>query len=56
MLFRSLATLRIDRTLLGQVDELNWRGARPDFEDTCRYLREGSLPARMAALASARNA
>jgi 5'-3' exonuclease len=56
MLFRSLATLRIDRTLLGQVDELYWRGARPDFEDTCRYLREGSLPARMAALASARNA
>jgi 5'-3' exonuclease len=56
MLFHSLATLRIDRTLLGQVDELYWRGARPDFEDTCRYLREGSLPARMAALASSRDA
>jgi 5'-3' exonuclease len=56
MLFRRLATLRIDRTLLGEVDELCWRGPRPDFEDTCRYIREESLPARMAALASSRDA
>jgi 5'-3' exonuclease len=56
MLFRSLATLRVDRTLLGDVDELRWQGPRPDFADTCRYLREDALPGRMAALASSRNA
>jgi len=56
MLFRSIATLRLDRTLLDKVDELCWRGTRPDFEDTCRYLREASLAARMAALASSRGA
>jgi len=55
MLFRALATLRIDRTLLGDVDELRWQGPRPDFADTCRYLREDALAGRMAALASSRN-
>ncbi len=55
MLFRSLATLRVDRNLLGDVDELRWRGARPGFEDVCRYLREDSLAARMAALAGSRS-
>ena len=56
MLFRSLATLRVDRTLLGGVEELHWHRARPEFEDTCRYLKEGSLAARMAALANSRGA
>jgi 5'-3' exonuclease len=50
MLFRVLATLRVDRTLLGSVDELRWQGATPRFEETCRYLRDGSLAARVAAL------
>jgi 5'-3' exonuclease len=50
MLFLSLATLRIDRSLLGSVDELCWRGATPGFEKMCRLLRDDSLAARMAAL------
>jgi 5'-3' exonuclease len=53
MLFKVLATLRVDRSLLAQVDELAWRGPTPSFEDTCRYLREESLAARMAALGGA---
>ena len=49
-LFRVLATLRIDRTLLDDVDELEWRRAAPGFEGTCRYLRDQSLAKRVAAL------
>ena len=50
MLFRLLATLRIERTLLGDVDELRWRGPGPGFADMCRYLRDKSLAERVAAL------
>ncbi|HEX4862993.1 MAG TPA: 5'-3' exonuclease H3TH domain-containing protein, partial [Acidimicrobiales bacterium] len=31
-LFRDLATLRIDRSVLGSVDELRWTGPSPGFE------------------------
>jgi 5'-3' exonuclease len=54
-LFRLLATLRVDRALLGQVDELRWRGPTPRFADTCRYLRDVSLADRMTALARSQN-
>ena len=50
MLFRLLATLRIDRTLLNDVDELRWHGPGPGFANTCRYLRDESLAGRVAAL------
>ena len=50
MLFRLLATLRIERTLLGDVDELRWQGPGPGFADMCRYLRDPSLADRVAAL------
>ena len=35
-LFRDLATLRIDRSVLGSVDELRWTGPRPEFETMAR--------------------
>ena len=50
MLFRVLATLRIETTLLSDVDELRWRGPGPGFADMCRYLRDASLADRVAAL------
>jgi 5'-3' exonuclease len=56
MLFRVLATLRIDRGLLRDVDELAWRGPAPGFEDVCRFLRDDSIAARMEALGSSRRA
>ena len=54
MLFLSLATLRIDTSLLGDVDELYWRGTAPGFEKMCRLLRDDSLASRMAALGKSR--
>jgi 5'-3' exonuclease len=51
MLFRDLATLRVERSLLGAVDELAWRGPTDAFADLCRNLRDPALADRAAALA-----
>ncbi len=53
MLFRDLATLRIERSLLGTVDELAWRGPTDRFAEVCRNLRDPALAKRVAALAPA---
>jgi 5'-3' exonuclease len=50
MLFRDLATLRVDRSLLAAVDDLAWRGPTPAFAGICRNLRDPSLADRAAAL------
>ena len=49
-LFRVLATLRVEPTLLSNVDELCWSGPGPGFADMCRYLRDESLADRVAAM------
>ncbi len=54
MLFRTLATLRVDRTLLGHVDDLRWEGPKPEFVEVCDYLRDPSLARRTHDLAEAR--
>jgi 5'-3' exonuclease len=54
-LFRLLATLRVEPTLLGGVGELRWRGPERSFEDMCRHLREPRLYERVAALAGSRD-
>src|SRR6202034_323482 len=43
MLFRQIATLRVDRSLLADVSELRWEGPRPQFAEVCAYLRDPSL-------------
>jgi 5'-3' exonuclease len=53
MLFRDLATLRVDRSLLGAVDDLAWPGPTPAFAEVCRRLRDPALAQRVAALARA---
>jgi hypothetical protein len=50
LLFRDLATLRVDRTLLGSVEDLRWDGPTPDFEDVARFLRDPALADRAAGL------
>jgi 5'-3' exonuclease len=50
MLFRDLATLRVDRTLLGSVGDLAWKGPTPAFAEICRHLRDPALADRAAGL------
>ncbi len=50
LLFRDLATLRVDRSLLESVADLEWRGPTDDFEDIARFLREPSLAERAVSL------
>ncbi len=45
-LFRVLATLRLDPTLLGEVAALQWRGPTAAFEDVCRHVRDPALAER----------
>ena len=54
LLFRDLATLRVDRSLLGAVDDLEWTGPTDDFEDIARFLRDPALADRAASLGAAR--
>jgi len=53
-LFKDLATLRIDRSLLGQVDELRWQGPTHDFAEVCAALDAPGLARRAEALAAGR--
>jgi 5'-3' exonuclease len=54
LLFKELATLRIDRSLLGQVDELRWRGPTADFAEVCAALDAPGIARRAEALAATR--
>ena len=49
-LFRDLATLRRDPTLLDDVGSLRWRGPTKEFEDVCRHFRDPALAERAAAI------
>ena len=43
-LFRVLATLRVDRSLLADVGALAWHGPTPEFAAVCEHLRDPGLP------------
>ena len=53
LLFRTLATLRLDVPVFDSVDELRWQGPRPTFEETCRRLKSPDLLRRVLAAQSA---
>ncbi len=54
LLFKELATLRIDRSLLGSVEDLRWRGPTSDFARLSVELDAPGLGRRAEALAAAR--
>ena len=54
LLFKDLATLRIDPTVLGQVDELRWAGPTDRFAGVCDALRSADLVGRAERLAARR--
>ncbi len=54
LLFKALATLRVDRTLLTGVDALGWKGPTSEFDDVCARLDATSLAQRVRAVAENR--
>ncbi len=54
LLFKDLATLRIDRSLLGATDDLHWRGPTADFATVCARLDASGMAARAEKLAASR--
>lgn len=56
LLFKDLATLRIDAPLFESIDELRWTGPTPGFATLCDALGAPELSVRAAALASSSRA
>jgi 5'-3' exonuclease len=54
MLFKDLATLRADRSLLPDVDALHWNGPTEAFAEVCQRIDAGGLAASAARLAAGR--
>ena len=53
LLFRTLATLRLDAPVFETVDDLHWKGPRPNFEGQCRTMGSPELFGRaMSAIAT----
>jgi len=53
LLFRTLATLRLDVPVFDAVDDLRWKGPRTDFEELCRRMKARALFDRVKAAKSA---
>jgi 5'-3' exonuclease len=43
LLFRTLATLRLDVPVFDSIEDLRWKGPHPAFEDLCRRLKSPAL-------------
>jgi 5'-3' exonuclease len=43
LLFRTLATLRLDVPVFESIDDLRWQGPNPEFEALCRHLKFPNL-------------
>lgn len=43
LLFRTLATLRLDAPVFDTVDDLGWKGPHPEFEEYCRAMGSPDL-------------
>ena len=51
LLFRTLATLRLDVPVFDSIQDLRWTGPRPNFEEYCDRLKLPDLVRRAALLA-----
>ena len=52
LLFRTLATLRLDVPVFDTVEDLHWKGARPNFEEYCRRMKATDLLRRITSAGS----
>jgi 5'-3' exonuclease len=48
LLFRTLATLRLDVPVFDTVEDLRWKGPREEFEEWCRRIKTPGLAGRAA--------
>jgi len=55
LLFRTLATLRVDVPLFETVEDLRWKAPRPGFEERCRRMKSPDLLRRATAVTSNRS-
>lgn len=55
LLFRTLATLRLDVPVFETVDDLCWKGPRPNFAEHCRRMKLPDLLRRITKSAGAKN-
>jgi len=51
LLFRTLATLRLDAPVFDSVEDLRWKGPRPNFEETCKRIKAPDLLRRVTSIA-----
>jgi 5'-3' exonuclease len=56
LLYRTLATLRLDVPVFDTVDDLRWHGPQPSFEDYCRRMNSSELLRRARTAGSGRPA
>ena len=49
LLFRTLATLRLDVPVFEKVDDLRWNGPRPSFDKVCKRMKSATLGDRVRA-------
>ncbi|MGC2369897.1 MAG: 5'-3' exonuclease H3TH domain-containing protein [Candidatus Sulfotelmatobacter sp.] len=54
VLFRTLATLRLDVPVFDTVEDLRWTGPRSNFEEYCERMKSAELLRRVAAARSGR--
>jgi len=55
LLFRTLATLRLDVPVFDTVEDLRWKGPDPNFEEYCRRIKSRDLLGRAASVKSMRS-
>ena len=55
LLFRTLATLRLDVPIFDTVEDLRWRGPRPNFEEHCHRMKSPHLFGRATSARSSRS-
>jgi 5'-3' exonuclease len=55
LLFRTLATLRLDVPVFDTVEDLRWKGPRPNFEERCQRMKSPDLLSRVTSARSMRS-
>ncbi len=55
LLFRTLATLRLDVPVFDTVEDLRWKGPRENFEEYCRRMKSSDLPGRVTSAKAMRS-